>query len=168
MIHKVTLPKFDANITEATLGVWHKRVGDRVETGDVLVDVITDKANFELEAEGDGVLREILAPEKSQVPLGYVVAVIAEVDEAIPDVSVENGKLLAAYRASVTGKAVSAPASETAKTETAPRPTRVRATPRARRRAREAGVDLAQVQKASGNDVVTEQDVEAWIEEDES
>ncbi|HUU43485.1 MAG TPA: biotin/lipoyl-containing protein [Planctomycetota bacterium] len=165
MVHKVVLPKFDANITEATIGAWHRREGDRVEAGDVLVDVITDKANFELEAEGPGVLRRILAPEKSQVPLGYVVALIAEPGEELPDVSAENEKLMAEYRASVTGKALSAPKADTADTTSAPRPVRVRATPRARRLAREAGVDLAEVEKSATGDVVTESDVEKWIEE---
>ena len=164
MAHKVTLPKFDANITEATLGAWYKREGDAVVTGDVLVDVITDKANFELTAESDGILRRIIAPEKSQVPLGYVVALIAEDDEGLPDVSEENGALMSAYRASVTGRTLPAPTDASQQVGTpAERPARVRATPRARRLARERGVDLAAVH--SSGDVVTENDVLRHIEE---
>jgi len=168
MIHKVVLPKFDANITEATLGPWHKREGDRVHVGDVLVDVITDKANFELEAEGEGVLRTIITPEKSQVPLGYIIAILADADEDVPDVSAENEVMMTEYRASVTGKALAAPTDDAAKTEPTAGPARVRATPRARRLARGAGVDLAEVQEATGSERVTEKDVETWMKENPS
>ena len=127
-----------------------------------------DKVNFELEAEAEGVLRKIIALEKSQVPLGYVVAILADADEDIPDVSAENETLMKEYRASVTGKTVAAPTDAPAHAEPAARPARVRATPRARRLARGAGVDLAKVQKAAGSETVTEKDVETWMEENPS
>ena len=100
-MHRVALPKFDANIVQATLGAWHKSEGDRVDTGDVLVDVVTDKANFELTAEASGVLRRSLAPEKSEVPLGYVVALVGQPAEPIPDVSAENERMMKEFLASV-------------------------------------------------------------------
>ena len=167
MIERIVLPKFDANITEATIGEWHRREGDAVRKGDVLVDVITDKANFELTAETDGVLRKVIAPEKSQVPLGYVVALVGGADEELPDVSAENDALMQEYLASVTGKAVAAPAAETQKTgePSAARRGRVRATPRARRLAREHHIDLAQLKNTAGVEVVTEKDVLHAIEE---
>lgn len=158
MIEKIVLPKFDTNITEATLGRWHKREGEAVGKDDVLVEVITDKANFELTAETSGTLRKILAPEKSQVPLGYVVALVGEAAEALPDVSAENEALMREYRASVTGKTVTAPAQAAPQAEAA-RTARVRATPRARRLAREHGIDLADLHRAAGVEVVTEKEV---------
>jgi len=167
MIERIVLPKFDANITEASIGEWHKHEGDPVVKGDVLVDVITDKANFELTAETDGVLRKVIAPEKSQVPLGYVVALVGGPDEKLPDVSAENEALMKEYLASVTGKAVQAPAAETEKTAepSGARRARIRATPRARRLAREHHIDLARLKAAAGVEVVTEKDVLNAIEE---
>jgi pyruvate/2-oxoglutarate dehydrogenase complex dihydrolipoamide acyltransferase (E2) component len=163
MIARIALPKFDANITEATLGAWHVAEGEAVAEGDVLADVITDKANFEMTADAAGVLRKILAPEKSQVPLGYIVALVGGADEALPDVSAENAQLMAEYRQSVTGRVVSAPAqAASAAASDAPR-RRVRATPRARRLAREHHIDLESI-PAEG-DMVTEKDVQAAIEE---
>jgi pyruvate dehydrogenase E2 component (dihydrolipoamide acetyltransferase) len=131
----------------------------------VLCDVITDKANFELTAEAAGTLRKIIAHEKSQVPLDYVLAIIGEPEEDIPDVSVKNAALMEAYRASVIGKTVSAPKAEPPAAADAQPTERVRATPRARRMAREAGVDLAEVQRAAGVDRVTEKDVEDFLKE---
>jgi pyruvate/2-oxoglutarate dehydrogenase complex dihydrolipoamide acyltransferase (E2) component len=179
MIHKITLPKFDANITEATVGAWRRKEGDPVRQGDVLVDLITDKANVELTSETDGVLRKIVACEKSQVPLGYVVALVGEPDDELPDVSAENRRRMEEYLASVTGKTVSAPpaAEGTEKGTGALKaglqsrfpvpfsPARVRATPRARRLAREHGIDLVRVQKNTGVDVVTEKEVQAQIQD---
>jgi len=175
-MHKVALPKFDANTLEATLGPWHKSEGERVETGDVLVDVVTDKANFELEAECSGVLRRILAPEKSEVPLGYVVALIGEPDEPLIDVSAENERMMREYLASATGGGgVAHPPSgvengdglQKQKTGTVPI-FRVRATPRARRLARERGIDLAALQRSLDVEIVTEEHVRNHIEEGRS
>jgi len=177
MIHKVTLPKFDANITEAAIGRWQRNEGDPVRKGDVLVDLITDKANFELTSDTDGVLRKIVAPEKSQVPLGYVVALLGDAEEELPDVSAENRRRMDEYLASVTGKTVPAPPEAGAEKGTgkggwspaleAPvpfsGPVRVRATPRARRLAREHNIDLARLQERTGVDVVTEKEVQALI-----
>ncbi len=162
---KVALPKFDANTLEATLGPWHKSVGDRVEKGDVLVDVITDKANFELEAEAAGTLRHILAPEKSEVPLGYVVALVGEPDEPLLDVSEENARMMAEYLATATGRAA-APSKPAA--PAMPAEDRVRATPRARRLAKERGIDIAALGKRLGVDVVTEEHVQQQVEEGRS
>lgn len=170
MIHRVVLPKFDANITEATIGEWHKSEGDAVQPDDVLVDIITDKANFELTAETGGILRKIIAPEKSQVPLGYVIALVGDADDDFPDVSAENEKLMQEYLASVTGKTVSAPTGERAEVvkEPAARRGRVRATPRARRLAREHHIDLAAVREKTGAEVVTEKEVRQYVEESKS
>ena len=96
------------------------------------------------------------------------VAVLADADEAIPDVSAENDAMMTAYRASVTGKAVAAPTDEAPTHEATTPRARVRATPRARRLARDAGIDLAKVQEATGSERVTEKDVETWIEENPS
>jgi pyruvate dehydrogenase E2 component (dihydrolipoamide acetyltransferase) len=175
MVHKIALPKFDANITEATVGRWLKSEGDAVRKDDVLVDMVTDKATFELTSEADGVLRKIVAPEKSQVPLGYVVALVGGPLDPLPDVSAENRRLMDDYLASVTARTLSAPAPgqstdtpgepggklplPSSPAQSAEPTSRVRATPRARRLARERNIDLAALQKTLGVEVVTEEHV---------
>jgi pyruvate/2-oxoglutarate dehydrogenase complex dihydrolipoamide acyltransferase (E2) component len=57
---------------------WLKQEGDRVQGGDILAEVETDKADVEMEAFGAGVLRKILVPAGAQAPVGTLIAVIAE------------------------------------------------------------------------------------------
>ena len=96
MIRKVKIPKVDANMEEATIGRWLKAEGDVVKSKEPLVELITDKAAFELESPASGVLRKILAREKSVLPAQYVIALIG--DGALPDVSEYNRRLVEAGR----------------------------------------------------------------------
>src|SRR5262249_61115116 len=62
---------------------WVKKEGDRIEGGDILAEVETDKADVEMEAFGAGVLRKILVPAGSSAPIGTLIGVIAEPGEDI-------------------------------------------------------------------------------------
>ena len=62
---------------------WIKKEGDRVNGGDILAEVETDKADVEMEAFGSGVLRKILVKESDTVPVGSLIAVIAEPSDDI-------------------------------------------------------------------------------------
>ena len=70
---------------------WLKKEGDRVQSGDILAEVETDKADVEMEAFGSGVLRKILQPAGSTVPVGSLIGVIAEPDEDIAAVAGQAG-----------------------------------------------------------------------------
>ncbi len=95
----IRLPRLGANVVEGTVGAWRRRVGDNVRAGEPLVEIITSKATFDVESPADGVLRKVLAPEKSNVPVGYILAIVGESGEELPDVSAENKRLLAEFRA---------------------------------------------------------------------
>ena len=98
MVTKLVFPKFDANIMDGMIGRWLKREGERIEAGEPLVEIITDKAKFDYESPASGILRKIVAIEKSTVPVGYVIALFADADEPLPDVTAENEAALARYR----------------------------------------------------------------------
>jgi len=138
-------PKVGANVTEGTVGAWHKREGDPVARGEPLVEIITSKATFDVESPAEGVLRRALAPEKSALPVGYILAILGAPDEPLPDAEAENARLMAAFRAQ---------ARETASGPI--QPPKVKATPGARRLAAELGLDLA---AAAGSGVIREDDV---------
>ncbi len=93
MITYVTVPQYFENMEEATIGAWLKKEGETVAQGDALCELITEKTTFELEAEGEGVLRLILAPEKSIVPVGFTFALIGDENEVLPDIEAENTAL---------------------------------------------------------------------------
>ena len=150
----VRLPKLAANVLEASVGPWRKNEGEAVRSGEPLVEIITSKATFDLECPADGVLLQRCAPEKSVVPVGYVLATIGQPRETAPDVVAENARVLADFRAHASIQVAAVPLA----------PPSVRATPGARRLAREHGLDLAQVPLAQGQTVLREEDVRAHLE----
>jgi len=84
MIDKIFLPMLGETMNEATIARWHKKEGDRVEKGDVLLEITTDKATLEVQSFGRGVLRKILAPEGMVVAAKETIGILAEPDEPIP------------------------------------------------------------------------------------
>jgi pyruvate dehydrogenase E2 component (dihydrolipoamide acetyltransferase) len=152
MITKVRNPKLSANIEEAMITAWLKEEGDKIRKGEPIAEITTDKTAFEFESPRAGTLRRIVAPVKSTIPVNYVIALIGGASDPLPDVDPENGKLMDAHRARVKTLRKAKPGKQTGSARI-----RVRATPAARRLARELGVDLAKIQAAGGPDVVSEE-----------
>ena len=157
MITRITVPQLHANTIDVTITAWRKAVGDPVQPGEIIAELTTDKAAFELESTGCGVLLAILADTKSVVASGYIVAILGEAGETDPDAARANDALMAAYRSEAGSQKPSAAAlpSPSALPPTAS-PSRVRATPRARRIAQERGLDLARIQAETGAAVIDE------------
>ncbi|MBI3784032.1 MAG: 2-oxo acid dehydrogenase subunit E2 [Deltaproteobacteria bacterium] len=84
MPSQITMPKLSDTMEEGTILRWFKAVGDRVEPGEIIAEVETDKADMELEAEAGGVLQEIRVPEGSAAAVGAVLAVLED-GQARPD-----------------------------------------------------------------------------------
>ena len=84
-VTRVILPKLGLTMDEGRLIAWHKKEGERVEKGEVLFEVETDKANLEIEASASGILRRILLPADASAPVATVIALIADTaDEPLP------------------------------------------------------------------------------------
>jgi pyruvate/2-oxoglutarate dehydrogenase complex dihydrolipoamide acyltransferase (E2) component len=172
MVHKVRMPRVDANVEEGAVGAWLKEVGQRVEAGEPLVEIITDKASFELECDVGGVLRGCTASEKSVVPVGYVLALLSDsADEPLPDVTQENEEVMQRHReAMLLGASETEPAAEqrapSARDSTGGpgAAARLKATPAARHLARQAGVRLQEIPVADGG-VIRETDVQEYLRE---
>src|SRR5213593_1206149 len=77
-VTKVVMPKLSEAMESGKIIKWLKKEGDRIQGGDILAEVETDKADVEMEAFGGGVLRKILAPAGETVPVGVLIGVIAE------------------------------------------------------------------------------------------
>ena len=82
-VTKVVMPKLSEAMETGKLLRWLKQEGDRISGGDIIAEIETDKADIELEAFGSGVLRKLLATPGTAVPVGGLIAVIAEPDEDI-------------------------------------------------------------------------------------
>lgn len=78
----VLMPQLGETVSEGTIAVWHKKEGDTVAKGDMLIDVETDKVATEITAPESGVLTSINVPEGETVDVGTILAVIAVAGEA--------------------------------------------------------------------------------------
>lgn len=146
------VPRLNENMEAAMVGRWRKVPGDAVKPGEPVVELITDKANVELEAGQAGVLRRAAATEKSTVPVGYALAVIGAENETVPDIDTENEILMDSYLSSLQVD-VQLPATP-----------KVKATPAARRLAADKGVDLSEVAAAEGDGIIDEDAVRRFAE----
>jgi pyruvate dehydrogenase E2 component (dihydrolipoamide acetyltransferase) len=90
-VTRVVMPKLSDQMETGKIIKWLKQEGDRVQSGDILAEVETDKADVEMEAFGSGVLRKILSPAGSAVPVGALIGVIAEPNEDIAAVVSQAG-----------------------------------------------------------------------------
>jgi pyruvate dehydrogenase E2 component (dihydrolipoamide acetyltransferase) len=87
MITKVLMPKLSDAMETGKVIKWLKKEGDPVKGGDIVAEIETDKANVEIEAFGAGVLRKIVVAEGGQVPVGELIAVIADPADDIGSVA---------------------------------------------------------------------------------
>lgn len=102
---EITMPKLSDTMTEGTLLRWRKKKGDKVEVGDILAEVETDKATMEMEAFEEGILTDIYVPEGGKVIVGAAIALVLKDGEKAGD------KPKAAAPASSAKEEAAAPAS---------------------------------------------------------
>jgi pyruvate dehydrogenase E2 component (dihydrolipoamide acetyltransferase) len=162
MIHKITLPKLGETVEVSTIDKWLKKEGDPVAVGDVLCEITTDKATLEVESYHRGTLLRIIAPTGKELPVGTLIAVIGDPGEKIPDdILAQAGEAApapaAAKAAKAAAKAAAAPAPAGALPAVAGG--RLVASPRARRAAKELGVDLARIRGTGPGGRIVEADV---------
>jgi pyruvate dehydrogenase E2 component (dihydrolipoamide acetyltransferase) len=141
MAVEVILPKVDMDMSVGTISVWHVKDGDTVKKGQALFDIETDKAAMEIESPGDGVIKIGNAPEKSVIPIGTVVAMIFGAGE---ETKAFTGAV-ASVAATALSSSVAAPVAGKIETAAPVSTGGVRATPLARRLARQQGISLAAV-----------------------
>jgi len=176
---KVVMPKLSEAMETGKVLKWLKQEGDRVEGGDIIAEIETDKADIELEAFGSGVLRRILVEAGGSVAVGATIAVIAEPDEEIgaalagaPEAPAGPPKAEPEPRKAPEPREAPAPAAEEAeeeeeeeREEAAPAPgRRPRASPLARKIAGKAGVDLTLVPGSGPGGRIIRRDVETYLE----
>lgn len=160
-MQKLTLPKSGQGMTEGTLVEWNVDVGDPVDEGDPVLHFETDKMVSEIAANQEGVLLERRVEEGETVAVGTVLGYVGEAGETPPSDETEavtTPDETAAEAGSTSGATGDEPAASTI----------TRATPAARRAAREAGVDVETVAGSQGANRVTPADVEAYVASDET
>ena len=169
MATKVHMEALSPTMEEGRLVKWTKHEGDAVKSGETLAEVETDKAVMELVARADGLLLKVMVPEGATVPVGNVVAWIGKPGEKVDGAGSTEQAAAKPAPAAAAPKPTPAPAPVPALAPApAPAPvatgtdaTRVKASPLARRIAKDAGVDLKLVQGSGPGGRVIKRDVEA-------
>ena len=179
MASDVTMPRLSDSMEEGTVLKWLVEEGGEVKRGEPLVEIETDKANMTYEADTDGVLIEVLAKEGDTLPIGEVIARIGEAGEASgggeaedePEAKQEEPR---ARGRGARGAGAPRPRSPSGRRadghDAQERPSRsngagdgerVKASPVARRMARELGVELARLEGSGPGGRIVKADVEA-------
>ena len=156
MVTKIVMPRLSLTMKTGSVIQWFKKEGEAVQKGEPVVEVLSEKVTYDVEALAGGVLRKILAEEGIEVPVGATLAFIAAPDEKLPDVE--------AVTETPQPKLVEE-AMAKKQTETAVVRERVLASPAAKRMAREHDVNLTQVQGTGPEGRIVEEDVKRFIEE---
>ncbi|KGR81828.1 2-oxoglutarate dehydrogenase complex dihydrolipoyllysine-residue succinyltransferase [Lysinibacillus odysseyi] len=156
---EIKVPELAESITEGTIAQWVKKVGDRVEKGEFIVELETDKVNAEIISEEAGVLTQILAEEGDTVLVGQVIAVVEAGEGAAPAPAAPAQEATPAQAQEAPKPAPAAAATTPVVEETSGE--RVVASPAARKLAREKGIDLAAISPVDPQGRVRVQDVAA-------
>ena len=165
----VVMPRLSDSMEEGTILKWLKAPGDNVELGEELVEIETDKANMVYEADAGGTLIEIVAAEGDTLPIGQVIARVGEPGEepSGDGAAAKPTKEQKQTKPSAAAEETATPAPPATEAPPAAAPTnadgRVKASPLARRIARERGLDLVGVAGSGPGGRIVKADVEKAI-----
>jgi len=161
MASEFKMPQLGLTMTEGTIGKWFRKVGDQVAVGDVLVEVETDKITSQVEATAEGVLLAIAAQEGSTVPVQSVLAYIGEAGEKVAAAPQQTAPVATAETAQTAVEQPAAPAAPAITLEGG----WVKASPAARKLAKDNGVDLALVTATGPSGMAIERDIQAFLDQ---
>lgn len=145
----IKMPKLSDTMTEGTLLKWKIKKGDKVEMGEIIAEVETDKATMEMEAFDDGIVHELYVSEGGKVPVGAKMVLLVQAGEDPNAAPKEDAPAAAPAAAAAPAKtsAPAAPVGSPAPKAVAPvvavPGARVKASPLARKLAAEKGIQLA-------------------------
>jgi len=163
----VFMTQLSPTMTEGKIVRWLKKEGDELASGEVMAEIETDKATMEMEVVDEGILHIILQPEGTVVPVGRPIAVIAEEGEEVPADYVPGSSSEADEATPEVTEILSEPTAPTPQTTQEIPPaadtSRIKASPLARRLAKQKGINLAAITGTGPNNRITKVDVEKAI-----
>ena len=164
----VLMPKMSDTMNEGVIAAWHKKVGDTVKTNELLAEIETDKATMEYESYNAGTLLYMGAEAGQAVPVNGVLAIIGEKDADWKTLlkaheSKENGGEQAAQPKQEKTEEKEQVESKPAETEASHGSNgRIKASPLAKKLAKDKGYDLARISGSGENGRITKADVENY------
>ncbi|MGC9527402.1 MAG: dihydrolipoamide acetyltransferase family protein [Limnospira sp.] len=170
MIHEVFMPALSSTMTEGKIVSWQKSPGDRVNKGETVLIVESDKADMDVEAFHEGFLATVIVPEGGVAEVGQTIALIAETEAEIEEAKQKGSDQSAGSQSKsepepAPQQAKPEPVAATAGSDSTPsrRNGRIVASPRARKLAQELDVDLNTLHGSGPHGRIVAEDVEAAI-----
>ena len=170
MAEIITMPRLSDTMTDGTVAVWHKKVGDVVSEGDLLAEIETDKATMEFESFQEGVLLHIGVEEGKMAPVDSILAVLGDKGENIEEL-LKNG--ISEQIEEVSQETEEAPPileeekeitdSVNVSAEQPSADTRLKASPLAKKMASEKGIDLRTVSGSGDGGRIVKKDIESFV-----
>jgi pyruvate dehydrogenase E2 component (dihydrolipoamide acetyltransferase) len=159
MAHSIVMPALEMAQETGKLLSWRKKEGDAIAKGEPLLDVETDKAVVEIEAPADGILAGVKAQAGDVIPVGQTIAWIVNPGEKPPEeVASASGRRMDSKPAPA-----AVPAANTSAAGPAAAAPSARISPKARRLAREHGIDLSRVRGTGGEGEILAEDILAFV-----
>lgn len=172
MIRDIFMPALSSTMTEGKIVSWAKSPGDKVQKGETVLVVESDKADMDVESFHDGYLATILVPEGEQAPVGSAIGLLAETEAEIETAKQQANQKTAQTSTATTETKTEAPTPTKTPEPATPSPQpetttpkrengRVVASPRARKLAKEHNIDLSTLQGSGPHGRIVASDVEA-------
>ena len=174
-VEVVRMPKLSDTMTDGVIEKWHKKVGDKVKSGELLADIATDKATMEFESFQDGVLIHIGVQEKQSIPVDSIIAILGKGGEDVNAIlasissATSKGSVAAVTdKTNVTSSEVEKSKTPAVSNNSAPitsnnsSDSRVKASPLAKALAKDKGIDISKVNGTGDNGRVTKSDIENY------
>ncbi len=158
MAIKIQMPKMSDTMEEGRIIKWLKKEGDRVQPGEVIAEIETDKANMDMEAYDEGILLKIVAKEGTRVPLGGLIAILGSEGEDIS--SLLGGTNSEKEGGSVSSSSMKDETKSMIATVNKSIDNRIKSSPLARKIAKEKGIDLNQIHGSGPSGRIIKRDVD--------
>ncbi|NPA34447.1 MAG: pyruvate dehydrogenase complex dihydrolipoamide acetyltransferase [Chlorobi bacterium] len=171
MAELLKMPRLSDTMEVGTIVTWHKKVGDKVNVGDLLVEIETDKATMEFESPYEGVLLHIFVKEGESAPVDAPLAIIGQEGEDISDL-IKQVQQPTKEKTTPTHETPpkTATTNQTTITEqkteepSPPQEGRIKASPLAKRLAKEFGIDLSKIKGSGPEGRIIKRDVLEYVE----
>tara|TARA_B100001115_G_scaffold184921_1_gene189868 strand:+ start:4184 stop:5428 length:1245 start_codon:yes stop_codon:yes gene_type:complete len=164
MAEVVNMPRLSDTMEEGTVAKWHKQIGDKVEEGDLLAEIETDKATMEFEAFQEGVLLHIGVEEGNTAPVDSILAILGEKGEDISALLNGGGSAPAPKeeKESAPEEAAPAPVAEEKAEAPSANGDRLKASPLAKKLAEDKGIDINQVKGSGEGGRIVKRDIDNY------
>ncbi len=162
MAETINMPKLGFDMAEGLLVRWVKQVGEQINKGDVLAEIETDKATVEVESSVSGTVLQLIVDQGTMVPVNAPIAVVGQAGEKVESKPADSGSKAAAPAATPAPQSAPAPA-PVAQATSAPSAGPVKASPLAKKIARDQKVDLSRIQGTGPGGRIVRRDIEAAL-----